>query len=70
MKPCYPGRRHRHSEGPPPFPVTPTMTIMDKTSVFQNLSGMNFQAVRSDRSSQGEAAGYLDAAATASDLLA
>jgi hypothetical protein len=35
-----------------------------------NLSGMNFQAVRSDRSSQGEAAGYLDAAATPSDLLA
>jgi hypothetical protein len=31
---------------------------------------MNYQAVRSDRSSQGAAAGYLDAAATASDLLA
>jgi hypothetical protein len=46
------------------------MTIMDKTSVFQTRSGMNYQAVRSDRSSQGAAAGYLDAAATASDLLA
>jgi hypothetical protein len=69
MKPCFPGRPHRRADGPA-IPRHSDDDDQGQNKRVPNLSGMNFQAVRSDRSSQGEAAGYLDAAATPSDLLA